>query len=631
MSRKNGRLKSRAETSLFLNLLGKLSEFFHSKICTSKTAQGLNSYDDLNSLVSDSFFFKGLSYIKPRKKTVIGAKNKISGSFENSFFHRLLHRIADVILGTKLRIYGVIFFIFGVLSALVGVIERYLVTPPIENTTLMWQGLTFIAFSVPLLISKDTLCESLVNGRLSSRVLHFLGYKSEDILRPDANEILAVPVITGVLLGVLSIAVQPVLLLLVVLAIVYLSVVLHKPEISVILTVATLPFLPTMVICGEIILTLFAYVLKVLRGKRSFKLDLLDIFVFVFLIFMFLGGVFSVTPSSSLPPACVFICFLSAYFLIVNLIKTKELVSKLLGSSIFSFALCSLYGIYQNFFAAPDTTWTDEDMFSEIETRVVSTFENPNVFGEYLIMLIPVALAMIIVVKGFTGKFMNFVSLSLALLALVYTWSRGAWIGCIASMIIFFVIINKRALGAYFMGVLAVPLAIPMLPTSIIERFSSIGNMTDTSTSYRVFIWEASSNMIKDYLLSGIGIGTDAFQTVYSEYALAGIETAPHSHNLYLQVLIEQGIFGFAVFLFTIFLFYSKVFTFFGRSSNREAKLIVGALACGILAILLQGLTDYVWYNYRVFAFFWMMLAAAVTAVNIYSQEDETEESLNMR
>ena len=128
--------------------------------------------------------------------------------------------------------------------------------------------------------------------------------------------------------------------------------------------------------------------------------------------------------------------------------------------------------------------------------------------------------------------------------------------------------------------------------------------------------------MIKDNFVAGIGIGTEAFQTVYSEYALAGIERAPHSHNLYLQLLVELGVLGFAVFLITIFLFYSKVFSFLKRSENRESKLIIGAVACGLLAILAQGLTDYVWYNYRVFAFFWMMLGIAVSVIDSNSREE---------
>lgn len=622
MNKKSSKLMTVVNTSVFISLLKKLSVFVHSLICTSKTAQALTSYDSVNKKSTESLIAKILFYVQPRKKKIIDAKNVVSESIENSLILRLINRIFDFILGCKLRVYGVIFFILGVLSAGIGAIERYLIEPHVLDSTLMWQGILFVILSIPLLASKDDLGRSLVNSRFAGFIISFLDYKPEDLLRPAVGENMAVPVIAGVLLGVLSFMIQPALYLVAILSIIYIRILFSKPEYSVIITVATLPFLPTMVICAEIIVTLFAYILKVIRGKRSLKFDILDVFVVVFAAFMFLGGLFSVTPSGSLPPACVFICFIASYFLIVNLIKTKYLQRKILGLSLVSFAICSLYGIYQNFFAPPDTTWTDEEMFTDIATRVVSTFENPNVFGEYLIMLIPVAFAFALISKRFSQRTLSVAVLAVSLAALIYTWSRGAWIGCIGSLIIFFVIVTKYSLGTYCIGLLSVPLMIPFLPSSIIDRFTSIGNMTDSSTSYRVFIWEASANMIKDNFIAGIGIGTEAFQTVYSEYALAGIERAPHSHNLYLQLLVELGVLGFAVFLITIFLFYSKVFSFLKISEDRESKLIIGAVACGLLAILAQGLTDYVWYNYRVFAFFWMMLGIAVSVIDSNSREE---------
>lgn len=622
-----GRLRRSFEESVFANLLKKMSDFFHTKICSSKTAQMFASYDVVETKASDCFASKLVSEIKPRKKSIISIKHAVTGKIENSFFYSCLKSIIDVVLGTKIRIYGIIFFILGFSATGIGFIERYLLTAVDKDSSLLWQGVAFIVFSIPLISSKDELCTGLINGRLSSAVIRFIGYENEDVERSPVEENMVIPAIVGIFLGILTTVIQPVYFLLAVFALIYFGVIIHKPEISMIVTVATLPFLPTMVICAEIIITLFLYLLKVARGKRSLKFDFLDFFVLLFAVFTFLGGAFSVTPSSSLPPACVFVCFIASYFLIVNLIKTKELVKKLLFSSVFSFLICSLYGVYQNFFATPDTTWTDEDMFSDIETRVVSTFENPNVFGEYLIMLIPVAFALFIIAKSFTQRTFTFASLCASVLALVYTWSRGAWLGFIAAMLVLLVIINRKALGAYVFGILAVPLAIPVLPSSVIERFSSIGNMTDSSTSYRVFIWEAATNMINDYFVSGIGIGVDAFQTVYSEYALAGIETAPHSHNLYLQILLELGIFGFAVFVFAMFLFFAKVFTFLKDSDSREAKLMAGAISCGIIAILVQGLTDYVWYNYRVFAFFWMMIATAVAVVNVYKAKQQITEN----
>ncbi len=622
MNNKNKKIHTFIQNGFFVNLIKSFSQFFHSQITSSKTAQIFTSYDRLSRFSGKSFFLKLLEKVTPQKKKVLSVKKTVSKQIETSRFSKIVENFGYVILGAKLKAYGVIFLVLGLLASGIGTIEKFVLAEESASLLLLLQGAAFILLSIPLLISKLNLSSALVTGRITGFLIGFIGFKKEHIDCKATDDNMAFPVLFGVLLGVLSVLIPPAFYILALLALIYIVIVFKKPEFSVIVTVSTLPFLPTMVICTEIIITFISFILKVVRGKRSFKFDLLDAFVLIFAIILLLGGVFSVTPSESIPPACVFLCFMMAYFLIVNLIKTKEQISKLLILSLAAFALCSLYGIYQNFFAAPDTTWTDEDMFSEIETRVVSTFENPNVFGEYLIMLIPLAFTVLLFAKGFYKCVFSFGMLAISGLALIYTWSRGAWIGCILAFLIFFIIVNRNAIGIYLLSLIAVPISIPILPDSIVERFSSIGNMTDSSTSYRVFIWEASLNMIRDFFFTGIGVGTTAFQTVYSEYALSGIETAPHAHNLYLQLMIELGVFGFAVFVFTMFLFFAKVFTFLRDCESREARLTVGAISCGLLAILAQGLTDYVWYNYRVFGFFWMLLATAVAAVNMYKQDD---------
>ena len=42
---------------------------------------------------------------------------------------------------------------------------------------------------------------------------------------------------------------------------------------------------------------------------------------------------------------------------------------------------------------------------------------------------------------------------------------------------------------------------------------------------------------------------------------------------------------------------------------------------CGVIAFLAQGLTDYVWYNYRVFALFWMVIGLSVAVIKAFDNE----------
>ena len=123
--------------------------------------------------------------------------------------------------------------------------------------------------------------------------------------------------------------------------------------------------------------------------------------------------------------------------------------------------------------------------------------------------------------------------------------------------------------------------------------------------------------MAADRLLGGIGTGVDAFAMVYPSYALSGIESAPHSHSLYLEALIEWGLPGLICLLLMLFLFFQSGFTHLAAPSEPSEASTRHITAAGISAVagfMIMGLTDYVWYNYRIFAFFWMLVALVSAA-----------------
>ena len=65
------------------------------------------------------------------------------------------------------------------------------------------------------------------------------------------------------------------------------------------------------------------------------------------------------------------------------------------------------------------------------------------------------------------------------------------------------ILFDKRLI---WLGIIALIAAPFVLPQTILERFMSIGNMQDTSTSYRVYIWLGTIAMLKDYFFCGIGL-----------------------------------------------------------------------------------------------------------------------------
>jgi O-antigen ligase len=289
-----------------------------------------------------------------------------------------------------------------------------------------------------------------------------------------------------------------------------------------------------------------------------------------------------------------------------------------------SAGIVAAYGIFQQITGTASSVWLDTEMFSDISGRVVSTFENPNMLGNYLIMIIPICAAFLFSSKSSRGVVSFGIPLMLMLFCLVFTWARGAWLGLIFAAFVFIFIMGRHAVTLTALGIIAIPFLPFVLPDSILNRFMSIGNLGDSSTSYRVYIWRGSLNMARDFFTGGIGVGEGAFREVYPYYSLSGIEAAPHSHNLFLQIMIELGFLGLVLFTFICVFLVLGVFTKIKGTLSVRVKLVAGGCLCGTLAALAQGMTDYIWYNYRVFFIFWALIGLSCAIMRLNTEKDYT-------
>lgn len=389
-----------------------------------------------------------------------------------------------------------------------------------------------------------------------------------------------------------------------------------KPIIWVTLVVALTPFLPTMAVLLLVLLSLGTLFLKAITQEEfEFKYSNMNIWILLFVLVYFFSAITSISMSESRNIFMLITAFILFYFALINSADTKLKMKMLIYVFIISATCASIYGIYQYHFSdVYSQAWIDETKFEDIRMRAYSTFENPNVFGEYLIMVIPIIAALIFEEKGFMKKFILFVMFAINGLALIYTFSRGCWLGIILGIAILAIMIDRRFI---LLGVIALLISPLVLPDTIINRFMSIGDMTDSSTSYRVYIWLGTIAMLKDYWLSGVGLGITSFNRVYPIYSYSGI-VAPHSHNLYLQLMAEHGIAGLIVFVGVIYNFYKEA----AIAISKRKNLVLAGIISGMAGFLLEGMFDYTWYNYRVILIFWTVIALGYAESEICKKED---------
>ncbi len=439
---------------------------------------------------------------------------------------------------------------------------------------------------------------------------------------------LAIGGLWGLLCGLLGGLTHPLLgvALLPGLAAVFLIV--RRPLAGVFMLVFLAPLAPTMAMAGLAILTFLSLVVKSVTCQ-DFRLryDGLGFLLLAFIVVYLLAGIGSFARAKSLSIWAIYAVFMAAYFLIINLVENRKQLRHLLVTFVFSGLLVCLYGIAQYLFGW-DTAqaWMDEEMFSDIKMRIYSTLENPNVLGEYILLVLPAAVGMMWTGKGIWQK-LTYAGIAAVLFgALILTFSRGCWIGLLLAAAIFITFAAGKLWG---LGLLVLPLLPALLPESIINRFASIGDMKDSSTSYRVYIWMGTLAMVRDFWIFGIGMGAEAFGAVYPFYSYNGI-VAPHAHNLFLQILVESGIVGIGVFGLILLLFFKRMMTGYqwGGGKGAELSTWVVALSAGVSGFLLQGMFDNCFYNYRVMLIFWMVLGMAMACTYLAKEKQQKEEEI---
>ena len=380
-----------------------------------------------------------------------------------------------------------------------------------------------------------------------------------------------------------------------------------------IVVMALTPILPTMVILALVLLAVGSVALGLLHTpSEQLVYSAVNKYTWFYMLAYGLATLASVTFWGSLNAGLITLAFILFYHVLLFSIQTKKQLYRLLLVLAGAGALVSAYGILQ--FINPDlfadNAWLDEDMF-EFGARVYSTLHNPNVLGTYLLLVIPPVLAGFVIAPTHQGR-LYFLLCAVALaLCLVLTYSRGAYLGILIALAVFFVLLDRRFI---IPGILAVILLFMFLPDAILHRFFSIGDLADRSTSYRMFIWLGTLAMLRDYWFSGIGPGEAAWGMVYPAYAFAGI-TTPHSHNLFLQIISDAGAPGILVFLALLYQYFKQAFAALRRRVTGPQRVLVIAGIASIIGFLVQGMTDYTFYNFRVMLFFWGILAFGVLAV----------------
>jgi len=121
--------------------------------------------------------------------------------------------------------------------------------------------------------------------------------------------------------------------------------------------------------------------------------------------------------------------------------------------------------------------------------------------------------------------------------------------------------------------------------------------------------------------LTGIGIGPEAFAKAYPPFASIWAAKAPHSHMLYLELLVELGVVGVTSFLAFMFFALKKGLATYNRTGKTCRCIIIAAISA-FAGISFTACAEYIWFYPRVMFVFWIVLGILLAAVKIKAKSE---------
>ena len=252
--------------------------------------------------------------------------------------------------------------------------------------------------------------------------------------------------------------------------------------------------------------------------------------------------------------------------------------------------------------------------------RVYSTLENPNNYAEFLVLLLPLSLAYTTMLDSRRVRLTATLLLTLPLAALLMTYSRSGWISFALAALVMLFFCQKRMLPLLLLLVL---LALPLLPATVFRRILTIGSVKDSSNLYRVYIWQGTLRMLRQFGLTGVGFGPENFHPVYTLFCSGHAQEAQHAHMLYLELWAEIGLAGLICFLvFHFGLIRRAVLRIKHADSGLRMTLI--ASAASLTGISFAAAVEHVWFYPRDMFCYFILVGITLAAVNISKKESNT-------
>ncbi len=282
-----------------------------------------------------------------------------------------------------------------------------------------------------------------------------------------------------------------------------------------------------------------------------------------------------------------------------------------------SITLAAFYGIVQHYsevdvFRLSKPVSFLKHVENDLRAPVrITGFSSYMTFSGQLAMTMPLLCVCFLGVKNALKKGLLAVSILLVCLALVWTFTRSAWLGTVGAITVIGILRGKK--NWYIFLLFFVLLTIVAVQPELLDNSLRVFRHNDIE---RLYTWKSTLHMIWDYPLTGIGKGNysrivDTYRKPYADFKFS---SRAHAHNNLLQVTVESGIPSVFCFLWLWSIIFQSLYQTYRQCPEENVSLKMLSLGCfgALIAFFIHGFSEYNFGDSEVAMMMWMIVALSL-------------------
>lgn len=429
-------------------VISEMSEKFSLAVTNSPVGKAFGAAAALGVMLKSGGLYKLYEKINFNDGMLRKTRRAVVRSIENSRILHYLRRAVEIVLNKPLRTYGLLFIFTALMGGGMFCLGYFDLLPTGYDTDRLIHYAIMLIAALPMLFSGRSLIETVNDSVFTGRFLK--KHIAMDRQKLRGTGVTATDGFTCLLVA----AVITVISAFVPLTDIFLTVgkaagiifLFYNPECGLMLSLMLMPIVPTGFISAVLLLTVVSFIIKLIRVKRSFSLDLADILALMLFFYRLI-----LTAAGGKGLEFTYILLMSAYFLTKNLVLTKHQLSVAFS--------CITFGVITGSLLRLTEYWLNySGMFPAIKEMLVwDALWRTDAFCQLCVIALPMCLAWVI------NRFSGWHLIGYALTALpvtacvILTGNGNEWAAITLSLFIYLVLAYRTRLVFLIMGCVCVP------------------------------------------------------------------------------------------------------------------------------------------------------------------------------